>query len=164
MIQLDLPTAEATTELGAQLAASLPENSGHGWTVLLKGELGAGKSTLVRGFLRALGHEGPVPSPTYTLVEPYELDGIRVFHVDLYRIGGEDELWFLGGDEFATGLTLVEWPERAPGFAASGDLGIALRYATPGRQAVLVPQSARAEAWLAVLGDAIASESRLNQS
>ena len=164
MIRFDLPTAEATTELGAQLAAALPRDSGHGWTVLLKGELGAGKSTLVRGFLAALGHEGPVPSPTYTLVEPYELDGLRVFHVDLYRIGGEDELWFLGSDEFATGLTLVEWPERAPGFAASADLEIALRYATPGRDAALVPQSTRADAWLAALGDAASGESCLNQS
>lgn len=164
MIRLDLPTAEATTELGAGLAVSLPDDAARGWVVLLRGELGAGKSTLVRGFLAALGHEGPVPSPTYTLVEPYELRGARIFHVDLYRIGGEDELWFLGGDEFATGLTLVEWPERAPEFAARADLGITLSYAESGRRATVEALSARAGPWLAALGGGIPPESRLNRN
>lgn len=164
MIRLDLPTAEATAGLGAGLAASLPGDAAEGWTVLLRGELGAGKSTLVRGFLVALGHEGPVPSPTYTLVEPYELRGIRVFHADLYRLGGEEELYFLGGDEFATGLTLVEWPERAPSFAARADLAIALSYAPEGRRATVQSLSERADAWLEALGDAMAPEHCLNQS
>ena len=164
MIRLDLPTAEATAELGARLAASLPGDGARGWTVLLRGELGAGKSTLVRGFLLALGHEGPVPSPTYTLVEPYEVGGVRVFHVDLYRIGGEDELHFLGQDEFATGLALVEWPERAPGFAAGADLEIALSYAGSGRHAVVEPRSARAGAWCAAFRGKTPPESVLDRS
>ena len=164
MIRVDLPTAAATADLGARIAASMPAEAALGWTVSLRGELGAGKSTLVRGFLAALGHAGPVPSPTYTLVEPYELRGIRVFHADLYRIGGEDELYFLGGDEFATGLTFLEWPERAPSFAARADLEIALSYAAVGRVAAVHGRSARAAAWLAALRDEITAESCLNQS
>ena len=150
-MRCELPTVAATVALGARLAASLPGDAGRGWTVSLRGELGAGKSTLVRGFLAALGHEGPVPSPTYTLVEPYEPGGVRVFHVDLYRLGGDHELYFLGGDELATGLTLVEWPERAPEFAARADLEIALSYAESGRLARVTGRSARAGPWLAAL-------------
>ena len=164
MIRLDLPTAEATAGLGACLAASLPDEAAEGWTVLLRGELGAGKSTLVRGFLTALGHEGPVPSPTYTLVEPYELRGIRVFHADLYRLGGEEELYFLGDDEFARGLTLVEWPERAPSFATRADLEISLGYAAEGRLATVEARSGRAGVWLAALDDENSPGHCLNQS
>ena len=84
--------------------------------VFLRGELGAGKTTFSRGFLRGRGHKGSVKSPTYTLVEPYEAmrDG-PVFHLDLYRLGNAHELTYLGVDDYlsAQGILLIEWPERA---------------------------------------------------
>jgi tRNA threonylcarbamoyladenosine biosynthesis protein TsaE len=145
--RLDLPDAKATIRLGTALADSLPRNAA-GWTVLLDGELGAGKSTLARAFLHGRGHRGPVPSPTYTLVEPYELPGLDVFHIDLYRIASEDELRYLGFNELETGLRLVEWPARAPGLASIADLEVRLDYAGSGREATLVALSERAEHWL----------------
>ena len=146
-MSIGLPDAAATERLGAALADALPRPAG-GWTLLLNGELGAGKSTLARAFLRQLGHAGPVPSPTYTLVEPYELDDLAVYHVDLYRIGGEDELRYLGWNDFEEGLKLIEWADRAPGLAATADLDIRLGYDGDARVAGIAPLSARATRWL----------------
>jgi tRNA threonylcarbamoyladenosine biosynthesis protein TsaE len=143
-----LADPEATGRLGARLAEALPRPSG-GWTLLLNGDLGAGKSTLARAFLRALGHAGPVPSPTYTLVEPYDLGELTVYHVDLYRIGGEEELRYLGWNDLEAGLKLVEWADRAPGLAASADLDIRLAYDDHARVADLVALSERGRQWLA---------------
>ena len=148
---LRLPDAAATERLGAALADGLPRPAG-GWTLLLNGELGAGKSTLARAFLRQLGHAGPVPSPTYTLVEPYELNDLAVYHVDLYRIGGEDELRYLGWNDFEEGLKLIEWADRAPGLAATADLDIRLGYDGEARVAGIVPLSPRAKRWLETAG------------
>ena len=89
-MNVELPDAEATEALGARLAELLAPAPG-GWLVTLNGGLGAGKTTLARGFLRALGHTGRVPSPTYTLVEPYEAGGRRVLHMDLYRLSAPEE-------------------------------------------------------------------------
>ncbi len=147
MIEVFLENPAATTRLGRILAAALPEDV-RGWTFLLHGELGVGKSALARAFLHALGHEGPVPSPTYTLVEPYELPGLNVYHVDLYRIGDADELRYLGWNELDAGLRLVEWAERAPGLAAAADVDIRLEYKGVGRMASLRPLSSRGGAWL----------------
>ena len=80
----ELPGEEATVALGQTLAEALADRPA-GWLVLLEGELGAGKSTLARALLKALGHTGSVPSPTYTLVEPYEFSGFSAYHIDLYR-------------------------------------------------------------------------------
>ena len=101
----------AMLELGATLAARLTDNA----RVLLDGELGAGKTTLARGVLRGLGFEGPVKSPTYTIVEPYEFSGKRVYHFDFYRIEDPRELEFIGLDELVEqpGIKLMEWPQRA---------------------------------------------------
>lgn len=145
-----LPDEAATAALGRALAAALPADAG-GLLILLKGELGAGKSTLARALLRALGHEGPVPSPTYTLVEPYELETLSVFHVDLYRVASPDELEYLGWDELSDGLLLVEWPERAPALFDSADLVVSLTYDGAGRRATLAPGSERGAALLAAL-------------
>lgn len=149
-IVLTLPDEAATTKLGTQLARQLPAST-DGWLIVLQGQLGAGKSTLARGFIRALGYEGPVPSPTYTLVEPYELAGRRVYHADLYRIGSADELEFLGWDELADGLLLVEWPERVPRLLEQADLRIALAYDGTSRMATLTAATERGHAWLASL-------------
>lgn len=96
----------------------------------LRGPLGAGKTTWVRAFLRALGHDGVVPSPTYTLVEPYETDGMKVWHVDLYRLQDPLELEALGVRELLDGnaVMLVEWPERWPEIDARSDVHLHLRH------------------------------------
>jgi tRNA threonylcarbamoyladenosine biosynthesis protein TsaE len=138
----------ATEQLAANLAAALPEDPA-GLVILLEGELGAGKSTLARGMLRALGHAGAVPSPTYTLVEPYSFSGYSVYHIDLYRIASADELEFLGWSDFDDGVRLIEWPERVPGLAAQADLRVTLQYDGAGRVATLVALSARGQALLA---------------
>lgn len=96
----------------------------------LRGPLGAGKTTWVRAFLRALGHDGVVPSPTYTLVEPYETGGMKVWHVDLYRLQDPLELEALGVRELLDGnaVMLVEWPERWPEIEARSDISLDFRH------------------------------------
>jgi len=141
--RIELPDEAATIQLGRRIARSLPAQPA-GWLVLLQGDLGAGKSTLARAILRELGHTGAVPSPTYTLVEPYEVDSRSVYHIDLYRIASPDELEYLGWDDLSDGLRIVEWPERIPGLEADADLHIGLDYAGDGRMAVLRAVSSRA--------------------
>ena len=127
-----LPDEAATTAFGRELLDALPQDLA-GWTLLLTGELGAGKSTLARAFIKAAGHTGAVPSPTYTLVEPYNLARGNIYHVDLYRVSGEDELRYLGWNELDDGCRIVEWPERAPGLTGQADLAITLSYDGAGR-------------------------------
>jgi tRNA threonylcarbamoyladenosine biosynthesis protein TsaE len=121
----------ATLAFGGRLAATL---SG-GELIFLEGDLGAGKTTLVRGLLRALGFEGHVKSPTYTLIEPYEFDSWRIYHLDLYRIVDPGELEFIGLNELMdeSAVVLVEWPERAPGAFRKPDLRISIRPHGKGR-------------------------------
>lgn len=154
---VDLPDERATASLAARLLEALPRDLG-GWTLLLSGELGAGKSTFARALIRALGHTGPVPSPTYTLVEPYELPTAQVFHIDLYRVAGQEELRYLGWTEFDTGLRLVEWPERVPGLEQSADIGVQLRYKGSGREAELSALSQRGGAVLKQLAASTGSK------
>ncbi|MDH3333354.1 MAG: tRNA (adenosine(37)-N6)-threonylcarbamoyltransferase complex ATPase subunit type 1 TsaE [Gammaproteobacteria bacterium] len=127
-----LPDEAATTAFGRELLDALPQDLA-GWTLLLTGELGAGKSTLARAFIKAAGHTGAVPSPTYTLVEPYNLARGNIYHVDLYRVSGEDELRYLGWNELDDGCRIVEWPDRAPGLTGQADLAITLSYDGVGR-------------------------------
>jgi len=131
-----LPDESATEALARQLAAALPERTG-GLTLLLQGDLGAGKSTFARALIRSLGHSGAVPSPTYTLVEPYDLPGGTVYHVDLYRVASEEELRYLGWTELDEGFRIVEWPDRAPGIAAQADIRVEFAYRDSGRLAAI---------------------------
>jgi len=126
-----LADEQATLAFGQQLARLL---DGRG-LVTLQGNLGGGKTTLCRGLIQALGHNGKVKSPTYTLVEPYELPGGKVLHYDLYRLADPEELEFLGmRDHLDSGtLTLIEWPERAGGRLPQADLALRLTVQDGGR-------------------------------
>ncbi|MDH3548743.1 MAG: tRNA (adenosine(37)-N6)-threonylcarbamoyltransferase complex ATPase subunit type 1 TsaE [Gammaproteobacteria bacterium] len=135
----------ATIAFGQAVLDALPADLA-GWTLLLRGELGAGKSTFARALIRAAGHEGPVPSPTYTLVEPYSLSRGNIYHVDLYRVSDEEELRYLGWNELDDGCRIVEWPDRAPGITDQADLSLTLTYDGEGRTADLVGLSDRGKA------------------
>lgn len=131
-MKLRLADEPATVEFAEKVYAAMQHDLAD-WTVLLSGELGAGKSTFARAFIKAAGHNGVVPSPTYTLIEPYIVPGGRIYHVDLYRVSSEDELHYLGWNELDDGCRLVEWPERAPGLADQADLALDLAYDGDGR-------------------------------
>lgn len=146
MTRLWLADADATAGLGAVLAATQPRPA----TVHLHGDLGAGKSTLARAWLRALGVQGTIRSPTYTLVERYRLaTGGEALHLDLYRFADAGELEFLGLDDAEAALWLVEWPERGGHGLARPDLRIELAIQGQGRRAELVAASPAGEVWLA---------------
>jgi tRNA threonylcarbamoyladenosine biosynthesis protein TsaE len=131
--------AVAMEMLGARLARCVD----NGLMVHLQGELGTGKTTLVRGFLRELGHSGSVRSPTYTLVEPYDLRARRVYHLDLYRLGDPEELEWIGIRDLldADSVALVEWPERGRGVLPPADIEVVIEYRNSGRQVLVVGRS-----------------------
>jgi tRNA threonylcarbamoyladenosine biosynthesis protein TsaE len=109
MISIDLPDEAATAALAKRLAAYARA----GDVIALSGELGTGKTTFARAFIRARGGGEEVPSPTFTLVQVYDLPGPAIWHFDLYRLETAEEAWELGIEEaFAEGISLIEWPER----------------------------------------------------
>ncbi len=112
------------------LASLIAAKTGSGSVIFLRGELGTGKTTLVRGFLQSLGFEGNVKSPTYTLVEPYLIDKQQIYHFDLYRLGTPDELEYAGGRDYFDGesICLIEWPEKAEGYLPEADIICSLSY------------------------------------
>jgi len=128
--------ADEMREVGRRLSASLLEIPAGPIVITLQGELGAGKTTLVRGVLQAFGVVGAVRSPTYTLIEPYELMGRRIYHLDLYRLGNARDLDGLGLRDLLEpdAILLIEWPERAgEGALPRPDLEVKIAYAADAR-------------------------------
>ena len=148
-LKLFLPDEAATLALGARFAPVLEP----GLTIYLRGELGAGKTTLVRGILRALGHPGPVKSPTYALVELYDVSRLHLHHFDFYRFNDPREWIDAGFRESFNGRTvsLIEWPERAAGSLPPADVEIALELHASGRNAALTSSSVAGQKCLTLL-------------
>jgi tRNA threonylcarbamoyladenosine biosynthesis protein TsaE len=144
-----LPDAAASEALGAALAPGVAP----GRVLHLRGDLGAGKTTVVCGVLRALGHEGKVKSPTYTLVEPYALSRLHLYHFDFFRLK-DGAAW--KDSEFREyfgphAACLVEWPERVGAALGAPDLELSLEFASFGRRATLSSHTPAGEAWLSSL-------------
>jgi len=148
-VTLYLADEQAMSDFGARIARI---TEGHG-LIFLEGDLGMGKTTLSRGIIRGLGHVGAVKSPTFTLVEPYEIGDIRAFHFDLYRLVDPEELEFLGIRDYFEddALCLIEWPDKGAGFLPKPDLTITISPQDSGRSLKILSQGSRGEIWCAVL-------------
>lgn len=138
-------------ELGLRLAKTckkqLAAQADNALVIYLNGELGAGKTTLTRSIVRAFGHQGNVKSPTYTLVEEYQLSPYALYHFDLYRLSDPEELEFMGIRDYfrPQTLCLLEWASRGQGMVPAADLIIQIDYAELGRTVRLLPQNAKGE-------------------
>ncbi len=145
----DLPDEVATQRLGAELAQTVEP----GLVIFLEGDLGTGKTTLARALIRALGHSGPVKSPTYALVEVYVVSSLYLYHFDFYRFESPEEFLDAGFGEYfnASSVCLVEWPDKAGGCVPSPDLRLCLRHAGLARVAELKASSARGASCLETL-------------
>jgi len=136
---IHITTAKSMQTFGVRLAKILEPGS----VIYLQGELGAGKTTLVRGILRGFNYNEKVKSPTFTLVEPYILPGLAIYHFDLYRLTDSAELELIGVRDYFTSeaICLIEWPERGAPFLPTADLGIRIHFAKFGRKIEIVAKS-----------------------
>lgn len=148
--EISVADETATLTLGQRLGEAA---GGHkGFVVYLEGDLGAGKTTLARGWLAGMGHAGRVKSPTYTLLEPYVLpDGSALTHMDLYRVADPEELEFLGLRDLAGSdqWLLIEWPEKGAGHLPPADLEILISFEGAGRRLSCEAKNTTAARWLA---------------
>jgi tRNA threonylcarbamoyladenosine biosynthesis protein TsaE len=156
-LKTNLPDESATLALGAAVGHALEP----GLVIYLTGELGAGKTTLARGLLRALGHPGAVKSPTYTLVEVYDVSRLHLHHFDFYRFRDPQEWTDAGFRESFNGRTvcLIEWPEKAAGQLPPADLRIALGLLASGRSAELTSNTPSGRKCLARIDEALRASS-----
>ncbi|MBH0040297.1 tRNA (adenosine(37)-N6)-threonylcarbamoyltransferase complex ATPase subunit type 1 TsaE [Pseudoalteromonas sp. SWN166] len=131
----------ATVSMGNRVADIIEQ----GAVIYLHGDLGAGKTTFTRGVVHGFGHTGKVKSPTYTLVEPYELERANVYHFDLYRLGDPEELEYMGIRDYFSpdAICVVEWPEKGGEFIPVPDLDITLSYVGNERKIVINSASER---------------------
>lgn len=140
-LELEARTVESMEALGTRLSAHIRSVG----LVYLYGELGCGKTTLVRGVLRGLGHKGTVKSPTFTLVEPYACKGFKVFHFDLYRLTNPAELEFLGFRDYLkqNSVCLVEWADRGAGILPTPDVDVVIAKVDDKRTVALISHTER---------------------
>lgn len=149
MLEIIIRDESEMLAFGEKLARCISEG---GW-IYLEGNLGAGKTTLTRGLLRGLGYKGAVKSPTFSLVEPYEIGHRDVYHFDLYRLGDPEELEYLGiRDYFSKDvIAIVEWPDKGAGVLPASDLVIKIDYQGTARSLTISPCSVRGRAVMAKL-------------
>lgn len=149
MKKLVLKYEDETVAFGAKVARLLQG----GEQIYLRGELGAGKTTFVRGLLNELGHKGTVKSPTYTLVESYSVSEKEIYHFDLYRINDPEELEAMGIRDYCDGksICLFEWPEQGGELVPPADLTLSFTHTAPGREVEIQSNSAQGETLLAEL-------------
>ena len=147
---IELPDEQAMVQLGGSIARLIRDRL----IITLQGDLGAGKTTLSRGILQGLGHSGAVKSPTYTLVEPYQLALGAVYHFDLYRLVDAEELEYMGFADYLADaqLCLIEWPEQGQGFLPMADIAIEISQPGAGRCVTLCANSAVGQQLISQLG------------
>ncbi len=145
----------ATIAVGTALAHIVKTTLEHGVIVYLAGDLGAGKTTLSRGFVQGMGYKGHVKSPTYTLVEPYDLAPWQVYHFDLYRLSDPEELEYMGIRDYfeANCCCFIEWPEKGAGLLANADIRINIAYVDEQRSISLIAETDLGDKLLTALAE-----------
>ncbi|WP_042151345.1 MULTISPECIES: tRNA (adenosine(37)-N6)-threonylcarbamoyltransferase complex ATPase subunit type 1 TsaE [unclassified Pseudoalteromonas] len=138
-----LEDEQATVAMGGVLAKNITQ----GAVIYLHGDLGAGKTTFTRGVVQGFGHTGKVKSPTYTLVEPYELENQSIYHFDLYRLADPEELEFMGIRDYFNekSICMIEWPEKGAEFLATADLELTLEYVAQKRKVSIMGKTQKGE-------------------